>query len=309
MDIINSFEIENEKFYYYDISKVINSSKKLKKLPIVLKVLLEANLRKSKDSIEFNKIVNIFTNRMNSQISFYPSRIIMQDFTGIPALIDLASMRDTVKEEDASKINPQIMLDLVMDPSLNFNNDYLETDIEKEYEINHEKYEFAKWSQNAFSNLRIIPPGSGIYHHVNLEYLSTILHVENNDGKFYIYPETIVGADFHTSMMNSLGVLAWSVEGIEAEEIILGLPITLNLPKVVGVNIHGKLKEGITSSDLVSTLTKKLKEYDVSGKLIEFYGEGLKYLTLEDRSTIANMAPEYKAICSFFAIDDKQYLI
>jgi len=305
LDIINNFEIENEKFYFYDISKVINSSKKLKKLPIVLKVLLEANLRKSKDSIEFNKIVNIFTNRMNSQIGFYPSRIIMQDFTGIPAIVDLASMRDSVNEKERNKINPQIMLDLVLDQSLSLNGNHSKIDIEKEYEVNYEKYEFAKWSENAFSNLRIIPPGSGVYHQVNLEYLSTILHIENKDGKFFLYPETIVGTDFQTSMMNSLGVLGWSVNAIEAEEIILGLPVSLNLPKVVGININGELKEGITSSDLVSTLTKRLKKYDASGKLIEFYGEGLKYLTLEDRMTIANMAPEYNAICTFFAIDDK----
>lgn len=307
MDIINSFEIENEKFYFYDISKIINSSKKLKKLPIVLKILLEANLRKSKDSIEFNKIVNIFTNRMNSKIGFYPSRIIMQEFTGIPTLVDLASMRDFVKQDgkNENKINPKIMFDLVMDPSLNINSNHLNLDINKEYEIYHEKYEFAKWASGVFSNFRVIPPGSGIYHQVNLEYLSTILHVEKKDDKLFLYPETIVGSDFHTSMINSIGVLGWSINSIEAGKTILGEAISLNLPKVVGVNIHGELKEGITSSDLVLLFKRVLTQYDVSGKVIEFYGEGLKYLTLEDRATITNMAPEYKAICSFFAIDDK----
>ncbi len=309
MDIINSFEIESETFYYYDISKVINSSKKLKNLPIVLKILLEANLRKAKDSIEFNKIVNIFSNRMNSQINFYPSRIIMQDFTGIPSLIDLASMRDVIKEQglDVLKINPQIMIDLVIDNSLNLDNkeDKSEIDIDKEYEQNHEKYEFIKWAQNAFSNFRVIPPGSGICHQVNLEYLSTILHVENKEDKFFLYPETIAVTDFHKTMINSLGVLGWGISGVDAQSVILGLPIALNLPKVVGISVHGELKEGVTSSDLVLTLIKVLKENNIDGKLVEFYGEGLKVLTLEDRSTISNLAPEYNASCSFFAIDDK----
>lgn len=307
MDIINSFEIENEKFYFHDISNVLNSSKKLKNLPIVLKILLESNLRKSKDTIEFNKIVNIFTNRMNSKINFYPSRIIMKDFTGIPALIDLASMRDIKKESsiEVDKINPQIMLDLIMDNSLNLDKNTNQIDINKEYENNYEKYEFIKWAEKSFSNLRVVPPGSGICHPVNLEYLSTILHVEQNDDKFFLYPETILGTDSHTTMINSLGVLAWGVEGIKAQTAMLGLPLSLELPEVVGVNIHGVLKTGIMSTDLVLRLTEILKKHNVENKLVEFYGEGLKYLTLEDRSIISNMAPEYGAICSFFAIDEK----
>lgn len=309
MDIINSFEIENETFYYYDISKVINSSKKLKNLPIVLKILLETNLRKSKDSIEFNKIVNIFSNRMNSKINFYPSRIIMQDFTGIPSFIDLASIRDTIKNQggDVLKVNPQIMVDLVIDNSLNLDNqkNNLEIDIDKEYEQNYEKYEFIKWAKNTFSNFRVIPPGSGICHQVNLEYLSTILHVEKKEDKFFLYPETIAGIDFHKTMINSLGVLGYGINGIDSQSVILGLPISLTLPKVIGVNIYGELKDGITSSDLVLTLIKRLKENNIDGELLEFYGDGLKTLTLEDRSTISYMAPEYKASCSFFAIDDK----
>jgi aconitate hydratase len=310
LDIINSFKIENETFYFYDISKVISSSKKLIKLPIVLKILLEANLRKSKDSIEFNKIVNIFTNRMNSKIGFYPSRIIMKDFTGIPTLIDLASMRDFVKEKsgDVSKINPQIMLDLVIDNTstvFSNNEDDISKNIEKDNEENKERYEFVKWAQGTFSNFRVIPPGSGICHNVNLEYLSTILHVEQKEDKYFLYPETIVGSDSQTTLINSLGVLGWGIDGVDAQAVMFGMPITLDLPKVVGVNIHGILKDGITSADLVLTLSTILKEYGVVGKLVEFYGESLKYLTLEDRSIISNIAPEYGAICSFFAIDDK----
>ncbi|WP_072680802.1 aconitate hydratase AcnA [Arcobacter sp. LA11] len=306
MDIINSFDIENETFYYHDISSVLNSSKKLKKLPIVLKILLEANLRKSKDLIEFNKIVDIFSNRMNSQINFHPSRIIMQNFKGITSLIDLASIRDKMKEkeDDISKINPQIMVDMVIDNSLRNSNES-NLDINKEYEKNYEKYEFVKWAENAFSNFRVIPPGSGICHEVNLEYLSTILHVEKKEDRFFLYPETICITDSNNSMTNSLGVLGLGCDGMQLESTILGFPLSLDFPKVVGVNIHKELKSGITSSDLVLALIKLLKEYEVEGKFIEFYGEGLKHLTLEDRSIICNMASEYKALCSFFAIDDK----
>lgn len=310
MDIVNSFEIDNEKLYYYDITKITNSSKKLKNLPIVLKILLEANLRKAKDAIEFNKIVNIFSNRMNSQINFYPSRIIMKDFTGIPTLIELASVRDYLKNQnkEVDKINPQIMFDLVLDDTIDlYSNDEKnqEVNISKEHDFNKQRYEFVKWAQGVFSNFRVVPPGSGICHQVNLEYLSTILHVEKQDDSFILYPETIVATDSKTAMINSLGVLGWGIEQTQAQATVLGLPISLNLPKVVGVNITGKLKEGINSSDLVFTLTKLLKEHNVSGKLVEFYGEGLKYLTLEDRSIISNLAPEYEAISSFFAIDDK----
>jgi len=308
---IKSFEIQGEVFYYFDIKSIVEDSKKLKKLPIVLKILLEANLRNAKDDIEFNEIIKAFKNRTTKEINLYPSRIIMQDFTGIPIIVDLASIRDTVVENggDVSKVNPKIMVDLVIDHSLDVystsNKDSSEINIEKECELNKERYEFIKWAQNSFSNFRVVPPGSGICHQVNLEYLSTILHLDVVDNKNFIYPETIIGTDSHTTMINSLGVLGWGVGEVEAKSVMLGMPISFHLPKVVGVNIHGKLKEAITSSDLVLTLTKILKESNIAGKLVEFHGEGLRYLTLEDRSTISNMAPEYDAISSFFAIDDK----
>ncbi|RXK07669.1 aconitate hydratase [Halarcobacter ebronensis] len=302
LNIINSFEIEGEKFYYYDITKISDSSNKLKKLPIVLKILLEANLRKAKNEDEFYKVIDIFVNRNNEKICFYPSRIIMQDSTAIPALVDLASMRDFVKNEkkDLNRVNPQIMVDLVLDHTLNF-----KADMKEELEQNLEKYEFIKWAESSFSNLRVVPPGSGICHQVNLEYLSTILHVKNVENMFLLYPEIVVGTDSNTTMINSLGVLGLSIEGIEAESAILGLPIYLDLPKVVGIKIKGELKEGITSSDLVIILIKMLKEHKLKGKLVEFFGESLDYITLEDRSTISNLAPEYDAICSFFAIDER----
>jgi len=297
LNIINSFEIENETFYFYDINKVIDTNQKLKKLPIILKILLESNLRYSKDEIEFNKILNIFTHRMNSQINFYPSRIVMQNITGISNLVDLASIRDIVKSENGNvdNINPQIIVDLIIDQSLQENVSEYDTEV----------YEFVKWAKNAFSKLRVIPPGSGVYNRINFEYLSTILHLEKKDEKFILYPETIISADSNTNMSNSFGVLGLPLDGIDILSTILGHPITLTLPKVLGVNIYGDLKEGLTSSDLVWALINKLKEYGLKGELVEFYGEGLKYITLEDRSLISNMAPEYGSRCSFFTIDDK----
>ncbi|XPV69924.1 MAG: aconitate hydratase AcnA [Halarcobacter sp.] len=311
MDIVNSFEIEDEILYYYDLNKVISKNLKLKKLPIVLKILLESNLRKVNNNEEFENIINIFSNRLNHKIGFYPSQVILQEFTGIPALVDLASMRESIKDQggDVSKINPQILVDLVIDQSLNTTNigsiDNSINNTNKVHLSYKQGYEFVKWAQNTFSNFRVVPPGSGICHQVNLEYLSTILHVEKIEDKYFLYPETILGTDSNTTLINSLGVLGWGVDSIEAQSAMLGLPMFLNLPKVVGINLHGELKEGINSTDLVLTLTKKLKEHDVTDKLIEFYGEGLRYLTLEDRSTVSNMAPEYGAKCSFFAIDNQ----
>ena len=309
MNIINSFEIEGEIFYYYDIQRVVESSSKLKKLPIVLKILLEANLRKAKNDEEFNSIIDIFLDRKEQTIGFYPSRIIMKDSTAIPTLVDLASMRDFAKNQnrDISKVNPQIMVDLVMDHSLDTN--LMETgnqvELKGDFKQNQEIYEFIKWAQNSFTNFRVVPPGSGIFHQVNLEYLSTILHVKNIENMYLLYPEVVVGTDANTTMINSLGVLAWRVEGIEAESALLGLPIYINLPKVVGVKIEGLLKDGITSSDLLLNLVNSLKNEKLKGKLVEFYGDGLEHLTLEDRTTILNMAPEYGAVCSFFAIDER----
>lgn len=309
MNIVSSFEIENETLYYYDLNKVINGNYRLKSLPIVLKILLESNLRKAKNNDEFENIIRIFSNRLNHKIGFYPSQVILQDFTGIPAIVDLASMRESIKEQNGNvkKVNPQILVDLVIDQSLNITSsgkqESSSINIEEEYSLHKQRYEFVKWAQEQFSNLRVVPPGSGICHQVNLEYLSTILHVEKIEEKFFLYPEIIVGTDSHTTMINSLGVFGRGVTSTEAQTAMLGLPLFFDFPKVVGVNLYGKLKEGITSSDLVLTLTKLLKEHNVSGKLVEFYGKGLKYLSLEDRSTVSNMAPEYGATCSFFAID------
>lgn len=304
MDIVNSFEIEGEKFYFYDISKVIKDNEKLQRLPIVLKILLEANLRKAKDNTEFSKIIDIFENRKNQKIGFYPSRMIMQGFSYLNFFMDLASMRDFAKKEalEANKINPEILVDMIIDDSLDINNKNI---VKKENEKNKESYGFAKWAENSFSNLRIIPPGSGICHQINLEYLSTILHIEKKEDKFFLYPETIVGTDTNTAMINSFGVLGWSVDSIKAQGVMLGNELFLPLPKVIGVKVCKQLKETVTSWDIVSGLVKLLKEQNVKNCLIEFYGEGLKYLTLENRAVISKSAFEYEAKCSFFAVDDK----
>lgn len=307
MQIINSFEIEGERFYFYDITKILNNSIKLKRLPVVLKILLEENLRKAKDESEFQKIVDIFENRKKETIGFYPSRMIIENFSNLPMLIDLASFRDIMKEEgkSANIVNPKIMIDLVIDNSLEILNYKKNDGFNFDKKEEEEKYKFIKWAQNSFSNLRVVPPGSGICHQVNLEYLSTILHIENIDDKFFLYPETIVGTDSRMTMANSIGVLGWSISSVQLESVMLGSPFLMVLPQVVGINIKGELKEGITSFDLLITLTNLLKEKKLEGKLLEFYGEGLKYLTLEDRTAISNMAFEYKAKCSFFAIDNK----
>ncbi|WP_320034281.1 aconitase family protein [Halarcobacter sp.] len=305
MDIVNSFEIEGEVFYFYDLKKVFSSNKRLKNLPIVLKILLESNLRKATSEEQFNNIINIFENRRGDKINFYPSRLVLEEFSELPIFIDLAVLRDKVNllGADVKKVNPQILIDLIID------NSFLEVEDKslKDKEINlvEEKYHFIKWASKNFTNLRIIPPGSGICNQVNLEFLSTILHVERKENKFFLYPETILGTDSHATMINSLGVLGFRIDSIESQLAILGLPIKIDFPKVIGINIFGKLNNAVTSSDLITYLIEKLKASNINGELVEFFGEGLEYLTLEDRSFISVAAPKYNASCSYFAIDNK----
>lgn len=302
MNIINSLEIQNENFYYYDLTYVYYKYEKLKELPIVLKILLETNLRKSKNDEEFENVIKIFLARVPVKIKLNPSRIIMQEYVGLPTLVDLASMRSIYQFNKAKlvKINPQITIDLILDSSL------CKT---SKNEINtleaSEKYTFVKWALNTFKNLRVIPPGSGICHQVNLEYLSTIIHLERKDNKNFIYPETALGTNPHHSLPSSLGVLSYGIKPLEAEAIILGKEFTMALPYVVGINITGKLNKGLSSCDLLESLKNLLKMHSLSGKIIEFYGESLEYLNLEDRVIIANISSEYGVICSFFPIDDK----
>jgi aconitate hydratase len=288
----------------------------ISKLPKSLKVLLENLLRHEDDlTVDKKQILAVKdwlkTKKSNTEIAYRPARTLLQDYTGIPAIADLAAMRDAVKlkNKDPNKINPLSTVDLVIDHSVmvdeyasgkSFNQN-----VQKEFSRNGERYAFLKWGQKAFDNFRVVPPGTGICHQVNLEYLAKVVWSSKSDGDLYAYPDTLVGTDSHTTMVNGLSVLGWGVGGIEAEAAMLGQPISMLIPEVIGVEIKGKLLEGLTATDLVLAIVEMLRKKGVVGKFVEFYGEGLKNLTLADRATIANMAPEYGATCGFFPIDDE----
>jgi aconitate hydratase len=293
-----------------------NGLEGISKLPKSLKVLLENLLRHEDDlTVDKKQILAIKewlkTKKSNTEIAYRPARTLLQDYTGIPAIADLAAMRDAVKlkNKDPNKINPLSTVDLVIDHSVmvdeyasgkSFNQN-----VEKEFSRNGERYAFLKWGQKAFDNFRVVPPGTGICHQVNLEYLAKVVWSSKSDGDLYAYPDTLVGTDSHTTMVNGLSVLGWGVGGIEAEAAMLGQPISMLIPQVVGVEIKGKLLEGLTATDLVLAIVEILRKKGVVGKFVEFYGEGLKNLTLADRATIANMAPEYGATCGFFPVDEE----
>ena len=279
-------------------------------------VLLENLLRKEDGvAVKKDQILAIKewlkTKKSETEIAYTPARVLMQDYTGIPAVADLAAMRDAVaaKNLDPSKINPLSQVDLVIDHSVMVDNyagkDSFKKNVEVEFSRNGERYEFLKWGQKAFNNFSVVPPGTGICHQVNLEYLSKVVWTKDLDGETYAFPDTLVGTDSHTTMVNGLAVLGWGVGGIEAEAAMLGQPISMLIPEVIGFELTGKLNEGMTATDLVLTIVKMLREKGVVGKFVEFYGNGLKNLTLADRATIANMAPEYGATCGFFPIDEE----
>ena len=250
--------------------------------------------------------------KKNIDISFNPARVLMQDFTGVPAIVDLAAMRDALHKKggDATKINPLIPVDLVIDHSVIVDHygtkDAFSQNVSAEYERNSERYKFLSWGQKAFQNFRVVPPGTGICHQVNLEYLAKVVFQKKQDnGRTLVYPDTLVGTDSHTTMVNGLAVLGWGVGGIEAEAAMLGQPVSMLIPEVIGFKMTGSLKEGITATDLVLAVTNILRAKGVVGKFVEFYGEGVNHLTLADRATVANMAPEYGATCGFFPIDQE----
>ena len=293
-----------------------NGLEGVSKLPKSLKVLLENLLRYEDDlSVNKNQINSIKewlkSKKSNTEIAYRPARVLLQDYTGIPAVADLAAMREAVKDKnkDPNTINPLSAVDLVIDHSVQVDqsakSDSFENNVDIEFERNGERYSFLKWGQQAFNNFRIVPPGTGICHQVNLEYLSKVVWSSKSGNDLYAYPDTLVGTDSHTTMVNGLSVLGWGVGGIEAEAAMLGQPILMLIPEVVGVELKGKLKEGTTATDLVLTIVEMLRKKGVVGKFVEFYGEGLKNLTLADRATIANMAPEYGATCGFFPVDDE----
>ena len=313
----SKIKINNQEYTFYSILEAEkNGLDGVSKLPKSLKVLLENLLRYEDDlTVNKNQISAIKdwlkTKKSNTEIAYRPARVLLQDYTGIPAVADLAAMREAVKEKDKdpNTINPLSAVDLVIDHSVQVDQsakaDSFDKNVEIEFKRNGERYSFLKWGQNAFNNFRIVPPGTGICHQVNLEYLSKVVWSEEVKGEKYIFPDTLVGTDSHTTMVNGLSVLGWGVGGIEAEAGMLGQPISMLIPEVIGFEVKNKMPEGTTATDLVLTVVKMLRDKGVVGKFVEFYGEGLKNLTLADRATIANMAPEYGATCGFFPIDEE----
>jgi aconitate hydratase len=309
--------VNGKEFTYYSLSKAEeNGLAGISALPFSLKVLLENLLRfedgrsVTKENIEAIAGWLETKGSAETEIAYRPARVLMQDFTGVPAVVDLAAMRDATKNlgGNTDSINPQVPVDLVIDHSVMvdfFANDKAFTmNVDREYERNGERYTFLKWGQEAFDNFRVVPPGTGICHQVNLENLSQTVWTREVDGTTVAYPDTLVGTDSHTTMVNGLSVLGWGVGGIEAEAAMLGQPITMLVPEVVGFELTGKLTEGTTATDLVLTVVEMLRKKGVVGKFVEFYGSGLSNLSLEDQATIANMAPEYGATCGFFPVDN-----
>lgn len=310
---LDSLKIGNKNFAFYNISKLNDQYPNIRKLPKSKKILIE-NLLRLEDGKDVNKdlIEKVLQKPQEKhEIFFLPARVLMQDFTGVPAVADLAAMRDAValKGKDPANVNPLSQVDLVIDHSVMV--DYFATpqafqkNVDMEFGRNKERYEFLKWGQQAFENFRVIPPGTGICHQVNLEYLAKVVWNRSINGQNYLYPDTLVGTDSHTTMVNALGVLGWGVGGIEAEAAMLGQSVSMLLPEVVGFKIEGELQEGVTATDLVLTVVEMLRAKGVVGKFVEFYGEGVKNLSLADRATIANMAPEYGATCGFFSTDEE----
>jgi len=303
-------------YVYYSLTEAEkNGLEGVSKLPFSMKVLLENLLRFEDDRSVKKSDIEAVAKWLNdrgsagAEIAYRPARVLMQDFTGVPAVVDLAAMRDGLKAlgGDPEKINPLVPVDLVIDHSVivdEFGNpSAFKANVDLEYQRNGERYRFLKWGQQAFKNFRVVPPGTGICHQVNLEYLAQAVWIKEEDGEAIAYPDTCVGTDSHTTMVNGLGVLGWGVGGIEAEAAMLGQPVSMLLPEVVGFRLTGKIKEGVTATDLVLTVTQMLRKKGVVGKFVEFFGEGLENMTLADRATIANMGPEYGATCGFFPVD------
>ena len=310
----DTLQAKDKTYHYYSLPLAAKSLGDITRLPKSLKVLLENLLRwqdgNSVTEEDIHALAGWLKNaHADREIAYRPARVLMQDFTGVPAVVDLAAMREAVKRlgGDTAKVNPLSPVDLVIDHSVTVDrfgdDEAFEENVRLEMERNHERYVFLKWGKQAFSRFSVVPPGTGICHQVNLEYLGKAVWSELQDGEWIAYPDTLVGTDSHTTMINGLGVLGWGVGGIEAEAAMLGQPVSMLIPDVVGFKLTGKLREGITATDLVLTVTQMLRKHGVVGKFVEFYGDGLDSLPLADRATIANMSPEYGATCGFFPID------
>ncbi len=329
MTSLNSFKcrktlkVGTKAYVYYSLPAAEkNGLPGISRLPYSMKVLLENLLRHEDDRTVTKADILAFAKwakkrKLEHEISFRPARVLMQDFTGVPAVVDLAAMRNAMQDlgGDPEKINPLVPVDLVIDHSVIVNffgdNKAFGKNVAEEYKQNKERYEFLKWGQSAFTNFSVVPPGTGICHQVNLEYLAQTVWTRKEKVKSrgvtktieVAYPDTLVGTDSHTTMVNGLAVLGWGVGGIEAEAAMLGQPQSMLLPEVVGFKLDGALNEGVTATDLVLTVTQMLRQLGVVGKFVEFYGPGLDYLSVADRATIANMAPEYGATCGFFPVE------
>jgi aconitate hydratase len=319
-----TLQVGSKTFAYFSLPIAErNGLKGISRLPFSMKVLLENLLRNEDGRTVTKDDVKAFaewlkTKTSEHEFAFRPARVLMQDFTGVPAVVDLAAMRDAMKAlgGDPKKINPQVPVDLVIDHSVAVNyygsNTAFKKNVDEEYRQNQERYKFLKWAQRSFDNFSVVPPGTGICHQVNLEYLSRVVWTRKEKVKIddkvatmdVAYPDTLVGTDSHTTMVNGLSVLAWGVGGIEAEAAMLGQPLSMVLPEVIGFKLSGKLKEGVTATDLVLTVTEALRKRGVVGKFVEFFGPGLSHLTIADRATLGNMSPEYGATCGFSPIDD-----
>ena len=306
---LDEFLVEGQKFKFYNLKKAQNIFNfDILKLPFSYRILLENLTRKynskSPNNLECNDLVNM---KFGREIFFAPSRVLMQDYTGVPAIADLASMRDKMAEnkKNPESINPIVPVSLVVDHSISVDSssskESLRLNIENEFLRNEERYTLLKWAQKSLKNFYLFPPGSGICHQINIEYLTEI--VSENDK--FLFLDSVVGTDSHTTMVNSLSVLGWGVGGIEAEAVMLGQPISMKIPEVIGLELKGSLKDGTTATDLVLTITEKLRKINVVGKFVEFFGSGLSSLSLSERSTISNMAPEYGATCGLFPIDEE----
>ena len=317
LNVKKSFNVNGKEYQYFSLDEAAEQLKKdISKLPYSLKILLE-NLLRFEDgdvvkAVDIKAVIDSVKDESKRlEISFSPARVLMQDFTGVPAVVDLAAMRDAVVKAGGNpkRINPLVPVDLVIDHSVQVdfagNKDAFAKNVELEMERNNERYQFLKWGQQSFNNFRAVPPGTGICHQVNLENLAKVVWTKSENGEVIAYPDTVVGTDSHTTMINGLAVLGWGVGGIEAEAAMLGQPISMLIPAVVGFKLTGALNEGITATDLVLTLTNILRKKSVVGKFVEFFGTGLKNLSLADRATIANMAPEYGATCGIFPIDQE----
>jgi len=311
-----SLQVGGKTYHYFSIPEAGRAlGADLSRLPNSLKVLLENILRfengRSYKVDDAKAVAGWLENgQSDKEVPFRPARILMQDFTGVPAVVDLAAMRDGMLKlgGDPQKVNPLVPVDLVIDHSVMVDvsgtADSLQQNVALEYERNGERYEFLRWGSSAFNNFRVVPPGTGICHQVNLEYLAQVVWTDTDAGETYAYPDSCYGTDSHTTMVNGLGVLGWGVGGIEAEAAMLGQPIAMLIPDVIGFKLTGKLREGVTATDLVLNVTQMLRKKGVVGKFVEFYGQGLSSLPLADRATIGNMAPEYGATCGFFPVDE-----